>query len=216
MRAMAHRLVIVDVFAARRYAGNPLAVVIDEAAGLDEATMQQVAAEMNFSETTFVTPTPLADGSRRVRIYTPAREIAFAGHPILGTAWVVRHHTAAPVDAPVRLALQVGTVAVHFEAAADAREVAWFTAPPRVLGRHIEAAAIARALGLSADDIDRTFGPVQQVSSGTSATIVLRCATCGRCSARASTSRRSPRSPRTGCRRWSTCAAVRRANPGTT
>lgn len=169
---MAHHLVIVDVFAAQRYAGNPLAVVIADAGDFDNATMQSVAAEMNFSETTFVTPMPLADGSHRVRIYTPAREIAFAGHPILGTAWVVRHRTAARADAPVRLALQVGTVPVHFESGADAHEVAWFTAPPRVLGRRIEAAAIARALGLAADDIDATLGPVQQVSSGTSVTIV--------------------------------------------
>src|SRR6185295_15297958 len=127
---MAHRLVIVDVFAAQRYAGNPLAVVIADDGALDDATMQLVAAEMNFSETTFVTPAPQADGCHRVRIFTPAREIAFAGHPILGTAWVVRHHAGPSTHAPVRLRLQVGVVPVHFEAE-DSAEVAWFTAPPR-------------------------------------------------------------------------------------
>ena len=56
--------------------------------------MQQIAAETNYSETTFVKSVPEDDGGYRVRIFTPAREIAFAGHPILGTAWVVRYHVA--------------------------------------------------------------------------------------------------------------------------
>jgi trans-2,3-dihydro-3-hydroxyanthranilate isomerase len=169
---MPQRLVIVDVFAAQRYAGNPLAVVIADDGALNDATMQLVAAEMNFSETTFVAPTPQADGSHRVRIYTPAREIAFAGHPILGTAWVVRHHVAPRAIGPVALQLQVGAVPVHFDADAGAGEVAWFVAPPRVLGARIDGAAMARALGLDDEDIDTTLGPAQQVSSGTSACIV--------------------------------------------
>jgi len=169
---MVHRLLIVDVFCAQRYAGNPLAVVIADDGALSAATMQLIAAEMNFSETTFVAPTPQADGSHRVRIYTPAREIAFAGHPILGTAWVVRHHVGPKASAPVRLQLQVGAVPVHFEGDDDGTEVAWFVAPPRVLGARIAADAMARALGLAAHDIDGALGPVQQVSSGTSACIV--------------------------------------------
>jgi len=80
------RLTIVDVFAERRYEGNPLAVVRD-AAGLDADTMQAIAREMNLSETTFV----LSESASRarVRIFTPARELPFAGHPTLGTAWVL-------------------------------------------------------------------------------------------------------------------------------
>ena len=85
---MGQRVVFVDVFTARRYAGNPLAVVIGD--GLPDATMQRIAAEFNFSETTFVAPQPAADVAWPVRIFTPARELAFAGHPILGTAWVLR------------------------------------------------------------------------------------------------------------------------------
>jgi trans-2,3-dihydro-3-hydroxyanthranilate isomerase len=169
---MPQRLVIVDVFAAQRYAGNPLAVVIADDGALSETAMQLVAAEMNFSETTFVAPTPQADGSHRVRIYTPAREIAFAGHPILGTAWVVRQHVGPRAGGPVVLQLQVGAVPVRFEPDADAGDVAWFVAPPRVLGARIDAAAMALALGLATEDIETTLGPVQQVSSGTSACIV--------------------------------------------
>ena len=88
---MTHRFYIVDVFAERPYAGNQLAVVVG-ADDLSDETMQRLAAETNYSETTFVTSAPEQDGGYRVRIFTPAREIAFAGHPILGTAWVVRHH----------------------------------------------------------------------------------------------------------------------------
>jgi trans-2,3-dihydro-3-hydroxyanthranilate isomerase len=133
--------------------------------------MQQVAAEMNLSETTFVAPTPQADGSHRVRIFTPAHEVAFAGHPILGTAWVLRHHVAPRASGPVRLQLQVGAVPVRFEAD-GAGEAAWFVAPPRLLGAQVAADAMAHALGLAPDDIDTTLGPVQAVSSGTSACIV--------------------------------------------
>jgi trans-2,3-dihydro-3-hydroxyanthranilate isomerase len=173
---MPHRLFIVDVFSAQRYAGNPLAVVIAPNGALSDATMQQVAAEMNLSETTFVAPAPDAGGSHGVRLYTPAREIAFGGHPILGTAWVLRHRADLPFghDQPVQLRLQVGVVPVHFETQAGdaAGEVAWFIAPPRVLGARVAADAMARALGLAPADIDSTLGPVQQVSSGTSACIV--------------------------------------------
>ena len=92
---MSHRFHIVDVFAEERYAGNPLAVVRD-AADLDTATMQRIAREFGFSETTFVVSDPRAsEPGVRVRIFTPADELPFAGHPTLGTAWVIREHLAA-------------------------------------------------------------------------------------------------------------------------
>lgn len=107
-----HRFYMVDVFAERSYSGNPLAVVVGEDA-LSDASMQQLAAEMNFSETTFVTPVPDDNGGYRVRIFTPVREIAFAGHPILGTAWVLRHHVASEPGTQVALNLAVGTGSGH-------------------------------------------------------------------------------------------------------
>ena len=167
---MAARFYIVDVFAERPYAGNQLAVVVGADTMSDE-TMQRVAAETNYSETTFVTSAPEHDGGYRVRIFTPAREIAFAGHPILGTAWVVRHHVAPEVSGPVRLNLAVGQVPVTFESSADGGEVAWFLAPPVSLGATCAAERIAAALGVSPEDIE-TRAPVQQLSAGTSAMIV--------------------------------------------
>ena len=167
---MSRRFYIVDVFAEQRYAGNPLAVVVD-AADMSPEVMQQIALETNYSETTFVTPAPEADGGYRVRMFTPALEIGFAGHPILGTAWVVRHHVAPEVSGPVRLNLAVGPVPVTFESSSDSTEVAWFLAPPVSLGPTCSVERIAAALGVSPDDIE-TRAPVQQISAGTSLIIV--------------------------------------------
>lgn len=167
---MSKRFFIVDVFAERPYTGNQLAVVLG-AEDLSDATMQQIAAETNYSETTFVASAPEADGGYRVRIFTPAREIAFAGHPILGTAWVLRHHGSDAVSGPVRLNLAVGQVPVTFEMSAEGDEVAWFLAPPVTPGATCAIEPIAAALGLSPDDI-AAESPVQQFTAGISAMIV--------------------------------------------
>ena len=167
---MKPRFFIVDVFAERTYAGNPLAVVLGGDRLTDE-TMQQIAAETNYSETTFVRSAPEPDGGYRVRIFTPAREIAFAGHPILGTAWVIRHHLAPEPAGDIQLKLAVGPVPVTFESTAADGEVAWFLAPPVTAGPTCAPERIAAALGLAPDDIE-TRAPVQQFAAGTSAMIV--------------------------------------------
>jgi trans-2,3-dihydro-3-hydroxyanthranilate isomerase len=161
---------VVDVFAERAYAGNPLAVVIDERA-LSNAAMQRIAREMNHSETIFVVPAPEADGGFRARMFTPAREIAFAGHPIVGAAWVLRQHLGLYSSATLRLNLAVGQVEVTFERGGDGRDVAWFIAPPVSLGAQCDPTMMAAALGLSPHDLDPK-APVQQASAGTSAMIV--------------------------------------------
>ena len=169
MKSVTPRFHIVDVFAERPYTGNQLAVVVG--GDLSDETMQQLAAETNYSETTFVGSTPEPDGGYRVRIFTPAREIAFAGHPILGTAWVVRHHLAPVAAGAVPLNLAVGQVPVTFEANAADGEVAWFLAPSVTLGPSCARERIATALGIAPDDIE-TRAPVQQFTAGTSAMIV--------------------------------------------
>ena len=170
MKPVAPRFHIVDVFAESRCTGNQLAVVIGSDDLSDEA-MQQLAAETNFSETTFVASAPEADGGYRVRIFTPAREIDFAGHPILGTAWVILHHLAPGSVGSIRLNLRVGQVPVTFESSASGGEVAWFLAPPVTLGPCCAPERVAAALGLTMDDIE-TRTPVQQCGAGTSAIIV--------------------------------------------
>nr|MBA3446812.1 PhzF family phenazine biosynthesis protein [Pseudaminobacter sp.] len=77
--------VVYDVFTEQRLSGNPLAVVLD-GEGLDEAAMQRIAREFNLSETTFVSPPQKDAHKARVRIFTPAYEMPFAGHPTVGTA----------------------------------------------------------------------------------------------------------------------------------
>lgn len=167
---MTNHFYIVDVFAQRPYSGNPLAVVVG-AEALPDETMQRIAAEMNFSETTFVAPRPEEDGGYRTRIFTPAREIAFAGHPILGTAWAIRHFMAPGAPGPVRLNLPVGQVPVTFEASAQGEETAWFLAPPVARGAGCDREPMARALGLSPEDI-ADDSPVQRFTAGISAMIV--------------------------------------------
>ena len=114
-------LTIVDVFAERPLAGNQLAVVADAGSLTDEA-MQDIAREMNFSETTFVTSE--ADERANVRIFTPAWELPFAGHPTLGTAWVLSGGVGE-----YTLDLEAGAVPVEFTDG-----VGWMTPPPVTLG----------------------------------------------------------------------------------
>ncbi len=167
---MGKHFYIVDVFAEQPYSGNPLAVVVG-AEHLPDETMQLIAAETNYSETTFVTPTPDTDGGYRVRIFTPAREIAFAGHPILGTAWVLRHHVQRDGSGSVVLNLAVGRIPVTFDLSEEGNEVAWFLAPPATLGRYCAREPVAAALGIATDDL-AAEAPVQQVTAGVSALIV--------------------------------------------
>lgn len=161
---------IVDVFAEQSYAGNPLAVVV-EANTLSTETMQRIAAEMNFSETTFVNPDAEKNNCYRVRIFTPTKEIDFAGHPILGTAMIVRDYVSKICENNVILNLNVGPIPVTFEVTADEKEVAWFQAPIMTLKDEISRDAIAPTIGLLPEDIKEDL-PVQVVSAGTSAILV--------------------------------------------
>ncbi len=105
-----HRYVVVDVFTDEPLAGNQLAVFTD-AREIPEAQLQRLAREMNLSETTFVYP-PAGDGHVRMRIFTPATELPFAGHPTLGTAFVL----AAPLQlGEIRIETAGGTVPVTLE-----------------------------------------------------------------------------------------------------
>src|SRR5919107_4947628 len=100
---------IVDVFAEEKYAGNQLAVVRGGADLSDEA-LGRITLEMNYSETTFVLSDEETDGGYDVRIFTPGEEVPFAGHPTLGTAYVIQHELlAGPVD-KIALNLKAGQI----------------------------------------------------------------------------------------------------------
>ena len=166
---MALPFYIVDVFAEHSYAGNPLAVVVDEAT-LPKETMQKIAAEMNFSETTFIHPVPESNNGYRINIFTPSKEIVFAGHPVLGSAKIIRDYIASKPDLAVTLNLTVGEIPVSFEQQ-NGNEIAWFRAPPMMFQDTVAHEIIAPTVGLDAQDIDSAL-PVQVVSAQTAAIIV--------------------------------------------
>jgi trans-2,3-dihydro-3-hydroxyanthranilate isomerase len=145
-------LIIVDVFAEKPLAGNQLAVVRD-AAGLTDQAMQDIAREMNFSETTFVTSE--AEGRASVRIFTPESELPFAGHPTVGTAWVLSGGQGEYV-----LDLAAGAVPVTFTDG-----VGWMSPPPVTLGESLPAGETARLIGLAPEQLDPTH-PVRFAEVG--------------------------------------------------
>lgn len=110
---------VVDVFTTQPFAGNPLGVVLD-ADGLDDATMQSIARELNLSETTFVLNPTAAEATYRMRIFTPTRELPFAGHPSVGTAFLLAEEGRLPLQGNVttvrqEIAIGVLPLDVHIE-----------------------------------------------------------------------------------------------------
>jgi trans-2,3-dihydro-3-hydroxyanthranilate isomerase len=164
---MRYRFLTCDVFTATRFGGNQLAV-LPEASGLSDRQMQRIAREFNFSETTFVLP-PERGHTRRLRIFTPVAELPFAGHPNVGTAFVLATiGELGPLDASVKITFEekAGPVPLTVERR-DGLIRCELAAPERlILGRSIGADILARALSLAADDIVTRTHPPQVASVG--------------------------------------------------
>ena len=158
---------IVDVFAEGKFSGNQLAVVKD-ADGLSDIRMQQIAREINFSETTFTLSDEERNGGFDVRIFTPNEEVPFAGHPTLGTAYVIQREIIKKPVGTVILNLKVGQVPVNFN---DARGVLWMKQMPPTFGMVFNPGKISKVLNIEAKDIDPWY-PVQEVSTGLPVIIV--------------------------------------------
>lgn len=143
----------VDVFTDRPFGGNQLAVFTD-ARGLSDAQMQSLAAEMNYSETTFVLPPDDPANDARVRIFTRTHEMPFAGHPNVGTAFVLARH-GRDRDGVLRFEEIAGLVEVKVERDSTAAVTGATIAAPQPLSTNIElpAEAIAACVGLAASDI---------------------------------------------------------------
>lgn len=154
---------MVDVFAETKYAGNQLAV-FKNAKGLTGEEMQQITREINFSETTFILSDRPRDGGYDVRIFTPGAEVPFAGHPTLGTAFVIREEIVRSPVGQINLNLKVGQIPVTF-GGKDEPDVLWMKQNPPEFGRTIDATQIAPILGLKPSDINARF-PVREVSTG--------------------------------------------------
>jgi trans-2,3-dihydro-3-hydroxyanthranilate isomerase len=159
-----------DVFSSHPFEGNSLAVLTD-ARGLSDQQMQAIAREMNLSETTFILPRePQIERERgvRVRIFTVREELPFAGHPTLGTAFLLRGSTGA---AEITLDLNVGKVPVRFEEKSGEPVFGEMTqAEPKFSLTH-DRETVVRGAGLRDGDIDPSL-PVQTVSTGLVFTVV--------------------------------------------
>jgi trans-2,3-dihydro-3-hydroxyanthranilate isomerase len=165
-----------DVFTDTRFGGNPLAVVMGGEA-LDDATMQAVAAEFNLSETTFVLPPVDPANTARVRIFNRTAEMAFAGHPMVGTAFVLGKQRSDLME--VKFEIPAGIVCVEIERDADgAPNAATIVAPqPLSLGEMIAPEVIAKVLRLDLGDVvTTTHQPI--IASNGNAYVIAELRSC--------------------------------------
>lgn len=142
---------VVDVFTERALEGNALAVFGD-ASGLNQETMQRIARELNLAETAFVLPSTREDCAAQVRIFTPFKEMLFAGHPTIGTGYVLLDERR--ISSGTRtffLEEGIGPVPVRVEA--GLRPMLWLTTPPIQVGRYFDPSLCATVLGLGARDL---------------------------------------------------------------
>ena len=143
----------VDVFTNRRFGGNPLAVVLD-GAGLNGAQMQSIAAEFNLAETTFVLPPHDSAHTAAVRIFTPRAEVPFAGHPNIGTAFVLATFGGEAIREPLMFEEKAGLVRLDLRREGAAIVGARLAAPqPLDRREEVPAEVAAAACGLAAADV---------------------------------------------------------------
>jgi len=167
---MKRRYVTVDVFTTVAFGGNPLAVVLD-ADGLSTDDMQTIAREFNYSETTFVLPPESDANTANVRIFTPAREMPFAGHPNVGTAFVLAREGSVfgtTIGATVRFEELAGLVAIDLTRDNGGPVTgALLTAPQAPeIGQEFPPDHLAACVGLVADDIVTTTHAPVMASTG--------------------------------------------------
>jgi trans-2,3-dihydro-3-hydroxyanthranilate isomerase len=151
---------IVDVFAEEKYAGNQLAVV-RYGKDVPEFEMQKIARETNYSETTFINSSDERNGGYDVRIFTPKQEVPFAGHPTLGTGYVIQKEIMTRPVEKVVLNLKVGQIPVTF----SPDGVLWMRQKEPTFGRRFDHKTICQALSIETGAVDDRF-PIEEVSTG--------------------------------------------------
>jgi trans-2,3-dihydro-3-hydroxyanthranilate isomerase len=165
---MQRRIYTMDVFTTKRFAGNPLAVITD-GDGLTNATMQAIAREMNLAETVFVQRPTNNRALARLRIFTTTRELPLAGHPVIGTWFLLSELGVVPAsEGPVHVLQQTGAgilpVEITFHDGRPSR-VTMTQKPAQFSRKHVNKAALAAALGLKPRDFDASL-PIEFVSTG--------------------------------------------------
>ncbi|HEY5073936.1 MAG TPA: PhzF family phenazine biosynthesis isomerase, partial [Pyrinomonadaceae bacterium] len=175
-----YNFIQLDVFTDRAFTGNPLAVFPD-AEGLNDEQMQQIAREMNLSETVFVVPSEEEEVLRRLRIFTPGSELPFAGHPVVGTWNCLAREGIVPEPdngngwVQIKQEVGIGILPVDIEFKDGAPERVVMTQGKFEIRSEIDdgqdQADIARALGLAREDLDESL-PIQAVSTGNTMLLV--------------------------------------------
>src|SRR2546421_3578026 len=177
---MDYRFIQLDVFTDRAFCGNPLAV-FPEAEGITAERMQQIAREMNLSETVFVLPSEKEEALRRLRIFTPGTELPFAGHPIVGAWNCLAREGVVPLPengngwSHIKHEVGIGVLPVDIEFKdGEPVQVVMTQGKFEIRGEiddWQEQADIARALGLAREDLDESL-PIQAVSTGNTMLLV--------------------------------------------
>jgi trans-2,3-dihydro-3-hydroxyanthranilate isomerase len=155
---------ILDVFATGKYTGNQLAVCL-AAKDLTDLQMQQIAREINFSETTFVTNSTPVNGGYNTRIFTPATELPFAGHPTLGTAFAIQQEIVKQPIKQIDLNYQVGQIPVDFNYVDGEPDILWMHQQQPKFYDPVAADVLADVIGVKPIDIDTRY-PIEPVSTG--------------------------------------------------
>ena len=158
---------IVDVFSEGKYTGNPLAV-FKNAGNISDSEMQQIAKEINYSETTFILSDSKSDSGFDIRIFTPNEEVPFAGHPTLGTAYIIQNEVLKESVENLILNFKGGQIPVSFN---TQEEVLWMRQNEPTFGEILDPNKVSEVLNIDNEYIDNRF-PIQEVSTGLPVIIV--------------------------------------------
>lgn len=156
---------IVDVFTDKKYAGNQLAVFLD-AGNLSSEEMQKIAREINFAESTFVTKLDKENNKAEIKIFTPSQEMQFAGHPIIGTSWVLVNKIFDNSPENIKLNVQIGPIAIH-----QSEDLIWLKAAQPKFWDIFSKEDFTLFSNLKNSDFENQF-PIQEVTTGSAFVMV--------------------------------------------
>lgn len=156
---------IVDVFADKKYAGNQLAVFL-EAENLSSEEMQQMAREINFAESTFITRLDKENNKAEIRIFTPAHEMQFAGHPIIGTSWVLINKIFDNSPENITLNVPIGPIQIQ-----QSEDLIWLKAAQPKFWDIFSKEDFTLFSNLKKEDFENQF-PIQEVTTGSAFVMV--------------------------------------------
>ncbi|HEU4790964.1 MAG TPA: PhzF family phenazine biosynthesis protein [Flavobacterium sp.] len=156
---------IVDVFAEEKYAGNQLAVFLN-ADGLSTEEMQKIAREINFAESTFITAIHPENNSASIRIFTAEHEMQFAGHPVIGTSWVLMNKIVESQPRNFKLSVPIGEIPIQ-----QSRDLVWLHAAQPQFWDVFSKESFLSFTNLNFADFDDEF-PIQEVTTGSAFVII--------------------------------------------